>query len=32
MNAIVNLFGYDTALNDYLIHKFLCRNKYNFEK
>ena len=27
MNAIVNLFGYDTALNDYLVHKFVCRNK-----
>ena len=27
MNAIVNLFGYDTALNDYLEHKFVCRNK-----
>ena len=28
MNAIVNLFGNDTALNDYLVHKFVCKNKY----
>lgn len=25
MNAIVNLFSGDTALNDYLVHKFVCR-------
>ena len=27
MNAIINLFRNDTALNDYLFHKFVCRNK-----
>ena len=32
MNAIINLFGNDTALNDYLVHKFVCRNKYVYEK
>ena len=32
MNAIINLFGNDTALNDYLVHKFVCRNKYIYEK
>ena len=30
MNAIINLFGNDTALNEYLVHKFVCRNKYEF--
>ena len=29
MNAIVNLFGDNTALNDYLVYKFVCRNKKN---
>ena len=32
MNAIINLFGNDTASNDYLVHKFVCRNKYVYEK
>ena len=32
MNAMINLFGNDTALNDYLVHKFVCRNKYVYEK
>ena len=32
MNAIIDLFGNDTALNDYLVYKFVCRNKYVSEK
>ena len=32
MNVIINLFGNDTALNDYLVHEFVCRNKYVYEK
>jgi hypothetical protein len=27
LNAIINLFSNDTALNDHLVHKFVCKNK-----
>ena len=32
MNAIINLFGNYTALNDYLVHKYASTNKYIHEK
>lgn len=26
LNSIVNCFSHDTALNDYMVHKFVCDN------